>query len=348
MPIIETIYITLEKLLVKGALTQLGEKLNDVPLKRRLTTKLADAATRVLDDMEPLLSAEGLSDYQRELLLNTAFREIETVTESPEAFFEASLTGELLYAKLYEKDGLPMAITDERLATTYRIVFPRIADQFCAIIPTIGQLSFIGQRSMFRRLDNILEKLSFVAGELSADSERHAGEGDVLYQQLHRLALSEVLARLAITGLHGERDFEVSLDDIFVAPKIAPQAREHSLFAESEGGAIAQLFTSGIRTYVVGSPGAGKSTWIDWLQCRALLDDRHKLAIRLRFRDFEKNKLPSHYALIRSIGDVNFGERVSNEHIQKWIKEGKVIFLLDGFDEVIPSRRKEILVLRRN
>jgi hypothetical protein len=98
------------------------------------------------------------------------------------------------------------------------------------------------------------------------------------------------------------------------------------------------------KSIIVGQPGAGKSTWAKWLQREALSVQHDFLCIRVELRSLADKDLPSLYELIRTLAGPHLAEELTADRIRSWVEAKKIIFILDGFDEIRPIDRDGIYV----
>lgn len=333
------------KLLLKAAQGGI-EKLAKGPIERlKLENKLRESIAETLAAIQPYLDSEGISAESQEFLLTQCLLELKPLLKKPDEFLRGSLDGQTLYQRRYGQSGPPQAIHDEKLDVPFRLVFPRIADRFNAYLPLTEQGKALGLMETLRRFDEINFKFAEVAAQLREYTQRDVEHGDENFHVLHGIILENVLGRLGVTGLLGKYRYEITLDDIFVLPALMQKKqkddkREVSL--DTPGENAATLFKPGNRAFVEGQPGAGKTTWTCWLQSLALKSTPRLIAVRLRFREFPSGELPNYYDLVRSVADPNLKARLKDPQVDQWIKEGRLIFLLDGYDEVAPGQRDAV------
>ena len=344
MALSETIFKTVCTTLIKAATTLGGKKLAAAWQERkRLENKLEEVALQTFENIEPLFSADGVKPDQQEFILKACMSHLKPLLKKPEEFYRASLSGEKLQRQLFGSAGAPQEIVEEKLVYPFQLIFPRVADLFCSYLPLVAELRDKELIEVLRRFDEVQKNLAALQAQLTEATDRPLKGAEQHFHQLHRLTRSEVLGTLAFTGLHGIAENEISLDDVFVLPALVMQQRNKTETIADEAQTLAVLCARGVRAFVEGQPGSGKTTWTGWLQGRVLAQNPTRLAVRLRFRDFAKADLPSYYDLVRQRADKHLAARIKDEQIDRWIDDGRIVFLLDGFDEVAPTRRDEFL-----
>jgi hypothetical protein len=336
------------KLLLKAAQGGIAKLAKNPIEKLKLENKLRESIAETLYAIQPYLDSEGISTGKQEFLLMQCLLELKPLLKKPEEFLRGSLDGQTLYQRCYGQAGPPQAIHEEKLDIPFRLVFPRIADRFNAYLPLTEQGKALGLIETLRRFDEINNKFAEVAAQLREYTQRDLEYGDENFHILHGIILENVLGRLGVTGLLGKYRYEITLDDIFVLPALTQKIQKGGRRSEREirlntpDDSVEALFKVGTRAFVEGQPGAGKTTWTCWLQSLALKRNPRLLAIRLRFRDFPSGDLPNYYELVRSVADPNLKARIKDAQVDQWIKDARLIFLLDGFDEVAPGHRKTV------
>ena len=338
----ETIIKAFVTLLLKAAQNGIA-KLAKGPIEEfKLKNKLSESVAETLAAIQPFLDSENISSQKQHFLLEQCLLELKPLLKKPDEFLRGSLDGQTLYQRIYGKSGPPQAIHDEQLDIPFRIVFPKIADRFNAYLPLTEQGKALGLSETLRRFDEVNVNLAKVAAEFREFTQRDTEHGDENFHILHGIILDAVLGRLAVTGLLGKYRYEITLDDIFVLPALKLAGKQNEIVLNTPEENASNLFAPDSRTFIEGQPGAGKTTWTCWLQSVALKRTPRLIGVRLRFRDYPKGDLPSYYDLVRLSADPNLKARIKDAQIDQWIKDGRLIFLLDGFDEVSPKHRKTV------
>ena len=101
------------------------------------------------------------------------------------------------------------------------------------------------------------------------------------------------------------------------------------------------------RNVVVGAPGSGKSTFLEWLQLMAasaeeelILGDRQAIPLLLRMRELDPKDLPRGAALIeKATASKDRADLMPPGWTDRQMEAGRVLFILDGLDETEPELR---------
>ncbi len=318
--------------------------------RRKVESRIDDSIAQVIEKLLPFFENERLSEQKRLVLISNCTHELSEIVEDPQELFAASLDGQKVFDRRYEKGRLPQGIRDEDLEDLYALVFPQVANLVCAYPPALEQWKIEGYRDGFRRLDDIAATLGSVANKLDQLTSKDAQTADVLLSRVRQSLTQRVEFQLDLTGLRGDRPDAVPLEKCFVVPELSRtvekrrSGKQKELRIGDEANVLTSFSGPSIRAIIVGSPGAGKSTWSRWLQRQQLTNNQSRLAILVRLRDLIKAPtFPSQQYLIREAAGTHLREEVDSTVAGKWCRSGAVTFILDGFDEVPPSRRDSVL-----
>lgn len=111
-----------------------------------------------------------------------------------------------------------------------------------------------------------------------------------------------------------------------------------------------ELMAEARRMVIVGSAGAGKTTLLKWMVVRAARQDeampeqwRGKIPFYVRVRDYTDKPLPRHYELPVQFGQSkNLQGDVPEGWVDRQLRSGRGLVLLDGLDEVRAEKRAEV------
>jgi energy-coupling factor transporter ATP-binding protein EcfA2 len=106
------------------------------------------------------------------------------------------------------------------------------------------------------------------------------------------------------------------------------------------------------RNVIVGAPGSGKSTFLEWLQLKMASAEeefvqagQQAIPLLLRVRQMDASNLPAGSALIdKATGSRDFAALMPSGWIHRQMSRGAVVFMLDGLDEADPTVRDTRIV----
>lgn len=228
-------------------------------------------------------------------------------------------------------------------------------------------------RRVVNRLNQISEQLDTLgrSGQAAADEHYELSYRDYLLQRFHRVEAGTV--RMTT-------NLDVDLRELFVMPLVL--ARPHPYKAEDgeprEAVALMDLVAArrffgppdrpekdndpGIpaleqvqrypRNAIIGVPGSGKSTFLEWLQLKIAAGDEELLMagqqaipLLLRVRQLDPKNLPLGSALIeKATASRDIAALMPHGWINRQIRNGRVLFMFDGLDETEPELRDRYLL----
>ena len=111
MALSETVFKAVCSALVKAAVALGGKKLQAWTLQSKIENKLRDVALQTFENIEPLLTAEGVKADKQDFLITSCLAHIKPLLKKPEQFYSASLSGEKLRNQLFGKAGAPTGVS---------------------------------------------------------------------------------------------------------------------------------------------------------------------------------------------------------------------------------------------
>lgn len=321
------------------------------PFKRRkIQRKIEDAIDEVVKPLLPFLENEHISEDKQRRLIETCAEEIRPLMIEPDKLFKGSLNGQKIFDDLYRENNLPEVVVKDGLKDVYTILFPRIATIICKIPATVKDWENEAWSENFRRLDDLTSDLGTLfqkVDELATSADRDA---DALLTKVRQAVAQKIRFELDITGLRGDKPTAGKFDDFFVHPLIEEairteeEAKKQSIrVLENGNDSYTHLTLTKGRSIIIGQPGMGKSTISKWLQRKALSSTWDGLCVRVELRRFSAtDNLLSLHDLIRDTAGQHLAEELTADRISQWVNSTKVIFILDGFDEIRPSDRDRI------
>lgn len=312
--------------------------------QQKIRRRVEIATAEVVEPLLPFLSNEGLSELQQKLLFKTCTDELRPFTSNSEPLFSGSLDGQKIFDDMYAGRELPQAIRDEELESIYGLLCPRIATLLCRIPAAVRDWEANVWTENFSRLDAIAAELRHLFVKLDAVDHRFTGSTSDVLAVARRSLAQRVSMNLDLTGLRADAPVAGKMGDFFVHPQI--DRIENNQTAESIGSgdeSVVRFTKAGTLGVIFGAPGAGKSTWTRWLQQALLTSDWPGVAVRVELRNLSADALPSVYDLTRQGVTVHVVEQLTVELIQAWIRDRRVVFLLDGFDEISPAHRRPMV-----
>ncbi|WP_291329776.1 NACHT domain-containing NTPase [Desulfovibrio sp. UCD-KL4C] len=310
--------------------------------KEKINAHVKKTVIGTVEPMIPFLDDEKISNEDQKILIDVSSKELEPFAKDSKKLFENSLDGQKLFDYLY-KDELPARIVERKLEVIYARIFPLIATVLCTVPPAVKDWDANVAKSTFDKLDDIEDRVSSLISDLNAQSKAKADLKDDLFRDILNDKNQRLKMDIDLSGLRADFVYTGAIEDFFVHPEIEyyDSEKREVLIREPEDS-LGNLVKEGVCSIVYGDPGAGKSTWTKWLEGQIFSSDWNGLPIRFEFRaNSTKAELPSVHDLVRSKLSTHFREDATSGKIRDWLSKKDVLFILDGFDEIPPSRREE-------
>lgn len=305
----------------------------------KIKRSIESAVANVVEPLVPFLEQEGIKPEQQELLIQTCIDELSPLINEPTLIFTASLDGQKLFEQIYLNKDFPQSIRDERLGDVYSLLFPRIGSVLCKIIDTIIDWETEAWAENYKKLDLIASELRLLFEKIDALSTKSASRSEQLFSSVKRCIAQKVCIEMDLTGLRADKPITCKLDDLFVHPILSTIKNSEEFSIGNPDDAIRELFHSNQCNIMIGPPGSGKSTLTKWIHRKIVIESSEKIALRLELRSFASKILPSFHELIREASGKHLAEEISPNDISIWKNEGRIVILIDGFDELTPNDR---------
>jgi hypothetical protein len=339
------------KLVTSLGARSLSDKIKEVRTERKMARLVDDAVDRIVERIDLYLSAERITDSRRELLVTALCSKLQPLAENPQLFFAGNLDGAIIFRQCHPDGILPEEIQQEGLAQFYSVLFPLVAHFLAGSRLALSEWEAEGYREEFRRLSVIADEISAVTSKVTdlpaavvgALTNRERSAEETLVREFSQTLLNNLLVRLDLSPLRAERTLRGSLRDHFVIPAIARIGVESQpVPIDTQTSILGALAPLAARRILYGIPGVGKTTCSLWLQSTLLQGDLGRVAVVVKLRnaiDIETQSLPD---VLRASASTHLRGAITDDLVRKWYTEGRLILILDGFDEVQEGRRDAV------
>ncbi len=324
----------------------LSETIKDIRIQRRMDRMVEDAVDRIVWQIDDYLASEGVDENRKHILIVSLCANLQPLVNDPQRFFAGNLDGAHIFKQCHPSGELPEEIRNEDLGHFYTMLFPQISQFLAGSRIALAQWQAEGYREEFKRLAQIAEEiraLNLKIAELPAAVSRQlegetGGDSHMLLRDFAQTLLNNLLLRLDLSPLRAERTLHGSLLDHFVTPEFRRRsgAANH---VENASEILKALASQGSRSVVHGGAGAGKTTWSLWLQSQLLQSKDTRLAVVLRLREITDIQNNSLLDLLRERASTHLRDALTDLVLRQWHANGRLVIILDGFDEVPEERR---------
>jgi hypothetical protein len=314
-------------------------------------------------EVETLLGA--ISDAVGSITLD----DVASVHVSPE-----QLVGRLLLP------SSPLVNEKKENRVRFRLALHSVVQVLLMIGPVMAEWQRVGFSSTFELPRQVISRLNQVTEQLQVLGEAGQEAADYRFELIYRDYLLQRFHRVEAGTIRMMTNLDVDLRELFVMPEVQKQRgnsedpldpkallglrsakQSFSEMSGRSGGddsqyseemtALAQV-KANARSLLIGAPGSGKSTFLEWLQVKVaggeeefVLGGQQAIPILLRLRQLDPEALPNSRDLVaKATLSADRASLMPVGWTERQLKEGKILFMIDGLDEAEPTAlEREIL-----
>ena len=365
----------------RGRISEL-RKLN--PVIRQVETA-ADAASSSLTRffLNQKLSEANVEDILRGFAAIGELLELENIANP-------NVTTEEIVENVLSRLPCPQTVQQTHGAV-YRLALYTVVQVLMLVGPVMAEWQKLNFSSTFELPGRVVNKLNEISDQINAQGKSGQAGADESYELQYRDYLLQRFHRVEAGTVRMTTNLDVDLRELFVMPRVVVQelsqeadgaeanasvslmslAAARRLYGERNNHdemlqqrtkgeepedkpaptALEQVKTSS-RNVIVGLPGAGKSTFFEWLQVKLasveekfILGDQQAIPLLLRVRQLDLQNLPRGAGLIeKATASKDRADLMPDGWIDRQMKAGRVLFMLDGLDETEPELWDKYLI----
>lgn len=303
-----------------------------------------------------------------------------------------SVMPETVAETLLEDPSLPEEMKSLAGDVVSRLALHSVLQVLILVGPVMAEwerLRFAGTYELPRRVVNRLNQITHQMDALGRAGQEAIDES---YELLYREHLLQRFHRVETGTVRMTTNMAVDLRELFVMPQVRERRKQtgdgngadgdeavlmnlasaRAAFsdlrrflsgkgdqseAEPDAVPVLEFVKKHRRIVIVGAPGGGKSTFLEWLQLKiASAEEEFALAgaqaipLLLRVRQMNPKKLPTGAGLIeKATASTDRAASMPAGWIERQMDHGRVLFMLDGLDETEPELRDKYVLpwLRR-
>lgn len=383
-PIVDQVVEFYDDLFRSLFLTRFEGELTERLRRRAVERDVAESADAASQSLARFLLNQGLSEQQVFDLI-AGLRQLSEHVEL-EDLTNPNVPAESLVEKLEQDVPCPEALASGAQAgdeatgrAVYRVALELTVQVLTLVGPVIAEWRKINFSREFELLERVIDRLNAISSSIGVMAASAQDVVDERFELSYRDYLLQRFFRVEAGTVRMTTNVNVDLRELFVMPRVLP--RPVLKDGESvEGGGLAELMDlakarevfqvsgervgkdkhkedQGItalehvldnrRTVIVGTPGGGKSTFLEWLQLRIanadeefILGDQQAIPLLLRVRQLDPENLPRGAALIeKATASKDRAELMPEGWIERQMAAGRVLLMVDGLDETEPELR---------
>ncbi|MBN3899556.1 MAG: NACHT domain-containing protein [Nostoc sp. NOS(2021)] len=273
----------------------------------------------------------------------------------------------------------------------YRLALYTVVQVLMLVGPVMAEWQKLKFSSTFELPGRVVNKLNEISNQIDAQGKSGQAGADESYELQYRDYLLQRFHRVEAGTVRMTTNLDVDLRELFVMPRVVVRklsqeaddaeadasvslmslAAARRLYGERNNydemlqqrtkgeepeeklppTALEQVKCSD-RNVIVGLPGAGKSTFFEWLQVKLasveekfILGDQQAIPLLLRVRQLDLQNLPRGAALIeKATASKDRADLMPDGWIERQMQAGRVLFMLDGLDETEPELWDKCLI----
>jgi hypothetical protein len=359
-----------DKLLEKLFLDAAKEKIMDYLDRRNVERKVSRASEAPAQALEAYFQNEKLAESQVELILNNVQGAITSAGIDAKMLASASLDAEKLTDIILSKQPMPESIKDERLEWPFQMALQIAADTLCNIGPRFSDWEKEAWRRSFEAFDKLLQNQETILQSVGPGGE---GSLDERFEHTYRSHILRRLAQIDASTFRVSSSLFLDLTTVFVQPDVIEMPKKKRDAEKIQSDQIISLeearkqfltptgnkvqmsrvraedyISKHKRCAIVGLPGSGKTTLLQHLLLVAARGDLQITAdgmvpVFIKVRQLDLDELPEANNLLR-VAESRVFAGARPGFLQRQFEAGRILFLIDGLDEVVDDKRENLTV----
>lgn len=320
----------------------------------RVDAKINEISCAIMEPLTEFLVREGATKQTVEQIV----KEVTTLVEAEllktnrlvEAGLDVDLITENLLAEL--KGGLAKDLSNE-YPEQFHMITRAFVQLAVDVPPMFANWETTKFQTHYRQLDELRNTLAQIYEKMESVTTTKVLDQQILERICaYRVSLSAL--KLTIHGLRQSAIPQADIDKLFVQPRIV----EFSAVDDNDDVSVHKIheihechdsflaaLKPGTKVLMTAGAGAGKSTWSEWLGIRALSNAGPQFTLVKHLRKIDNFKeAASLLKLVKQETPGSFGEQIGTAEVVEWARNGRVLLVFDGLDEVAENARDDALL----
>lgn len=321
---------------------------NDAIEQRQISNRLSDMASKIASSCKYILEDyKGISDARKEIIIELVKQAVKSIDFNGRTIFQSKrevseLKNILASGNRSNADSFDL---DEREQSLYFALLAHASSVMINAVSTIPAFKAERQEYVLAYIDESLNAIAEITKMLQSIDEKMISKSEK-YQNFEREYCKNILTKYSYIKLFGSDEIledmrEYKLSTGYVQLEVEVNGIEKSI-------PIDRLFNDKRKKiWLSGEAGSGKTTCISWIASQSAqggesLGLKGVIPVVIELRRYKDVDSISLKECIQSVMSDS-----SYVIPQGWIEDktetGRFIFLLDGFDEIISDKRKNVL-----
>jgi hypothetical protein len=291
-----------------------------------------------------------------------------------------NVTPESLVENLLDGMPCPDSVESTGCGPVYRVALHSLVQTLMLVGPVMAEWRRLGFSTTFELPRRVVNRLNEISAQMAAMGTAGQAAADERYELSYRDYLLQRFNRVEAGTVKMATNLNVDLRELFVMPRVKERPRAAEAGAggspdpaslmdlaaarrffgvraeagdgkksegDEKGVAALEQVKRAARNVIIGAPGGGKSTFLEWLQLKLAsveevleMNGEQAIPLLLRMRQLDAKKLPRGAALIeRATNSRDRAALMPQGWIERQMRRGHVLFMLDGLDETEPRLR---------
>lgn len=356
--------------------------------KKRIARQIEELADAAAESLSRFFESKQFSPSQVAAILKGLKSVLAKRTRAD--FRNPSAIPDAVAREFLAKKRIPVDVKTAGHESTYRVAFSMILRVLILAAPTLAEYEKVKFPREFEKIRVLVATIRNWAEQLETLSAKGNFSRDTSFEHTYRNELLQRAYRVDVGAMRVGPTQAVDIRDLFVRPKLI--IRREQLKADEEATAVSDpdCVESGFltlqaarnsifsdrrdvgsdkqedprldaveflrerrRVVLVGLPGGGKSTLVEWLQVQLAAgefgclgdDDPAPVPMLLRVRQFKDGTPPSTAEFVsRTMHSGDWAQEMPQGWTERFLALGRVLLIVDGLDESTTQNRIDRLL----